>query len=47
MYAEKLVQDRKNHEHDLQQHAIALGQIHDQLQIRHTHWQGTLTHIRS
>ena len=35
-----MVQDRKNHEHDIQQHAIKLEQIHDQLQIRHTHWQG-------
>ena len=32
--AEKLVEDRKHHEHDLQQHQAALEALHDELQVR-------------
>ena len=32
--AEKLVEDRKHHEHDLRQHQAALEALHDELQVR-------------
>jgi len=31
--AEKLVEDRKHHEHDLQRHQAALDALHDELQV--------------
>ena len=37
--AEKLVEDRKHHEHDLQQHQRAFGGLLDELQVRHSNWQ--------
>ena len=37
--AEKLVEDRKHHEHDLQTHQRAFDGLLDELKVRHSNWQ--------